>query len=1475
MTRQDFKRAGYIRAGFQYQDLVAVETLINFYRQRDLYSWVELEAEDDSFRCVEDVVACRPDGLYELTQVKFTADPHAPTFALSWEWLTENAGARRPGQRGPLRRSLLQKWAETTLEHIENGTLAQAALKTDRIPDDSFASCLNDGRVEFDRLPEEAKETIIEQLGSSETAQVFFDSFEFSHSMPVLDDFEEQLWSRMSSDTDEGGWYRFQQQVQRWATRRREPKPDGKIRYVHLRQAFAVERPKPLPQGFTVPEAYRVPDDKFDSKFLGEVTGSDGLTVLWGPPGQGKSTYLSHCVERLDPQEAVCIRHHYFLSLEDRSEGRFHYWAIFWSFAHQLEDAIPDLNVSPRSTPSIGELIRQAADMLREHGRRLVVIVDGLDHVWREHRDHEDMETLFEGLLPLPDNVHLIVGTQKVADEFLPARLLNALPTEHWTELPLMSQQAVDHWLRSQDEAGRLRLQVGLGQQREEVLRSVSEALHSISGGLPLHLIYSFEELVLTGNAVTEDDVRSLPTCPSGDIRDYYRSLWVRVGQKARTILHVLAGLEFGPPPLAMQECFGHSAESMDALAEIGHLLDYRGVEVRPFHGSLFSFVRDLDEHATKFSVNARDVLTWLRKDAPEYWRWAWLWITEAQLESTPKLLAEPSREWVIDSVLRGYPIEQVVNILERAEQMAFGQFDLPRFLALRALKERSFSGPTYQTDEWHLFREVALSVSDDPHLDVLTRTDLSRVPVDLLSFLARGVRGANSPYDIGPLMGEIDARRARIRDDHWAGRDERRSLIKASLAVAASDSSIASERIDKFVNQFDDPISLIEGYARESILASNFDNVLSAGSRWSSDSLAREVLAALCLEGINPATRPELQSLTHPAIRCLSLVLGGVDSYESTKGDLSHLFTRTGRVHSETSDEIRTSVYMTFFDVLAAGLRGDKTQGNSVVPANAQSTWLGGAVQEMERLAGTLADRWKTSHQWPTIEDVYASYSCHLPESWSFDDSARMHAVRLALCDVSVDLCTIAKGIDAGSAIDARCVESASRSPFWNDELWLHTFTERRLLLHSSEGAQVFLQRVNTTLDSTVGEFAEICSTAVRLALFASDHGQERIARDELRRAVGYLLGYGWHKDLFALEVLESLDLLAANGDSRAQDALLNLAGEFESITAYTDGDETDIVRDRYYRSIALHFPERVAGCYANLIRKEEWRYAEGLAVTFAGSTRAEDRIEQALLETFLTPAEAGALGTGTSSSGSHTNAILQSVLRKIGRTTLEQQKPVTPTSGNGRSPLDNNVQTDDPAVSLPHPGDFPPGELPNYLNAVQDAKSHDDETSLVGEWLRYWAGNGRADDALDELQEGGSGFRHTSDIDRALDAAFEISLATQGRTKAFELLKRAHVRNAGWERWYASEEKAHARLRQVSKHYPGEWRKFIEDTAKPKFATDATRNGIALGKSRLVRLLLEASQDRLAITCALELVRIFREELAEQPIEVPEWSR
>ena len=1458
--RHNFKRPGLLRAGFQYQDLAAIETLIDFYRQPSLYQWIQVDAEDQSFRSIEDIVACRSDGLYELTQVKFTSDPEFAANSLSWGWLTHKS---KSGM------SLLQKWADTTLYHVNNSSLSRAALKTDRIPDESFCACLTGKRVKYALLTENDRTVVEAQLGSSEIAEAFFNNFEFQHSQPRLDDLEDKLWSRVSSDTDRGGWHTFRSHVQRWSTLKRSPEPDGRIRHFHLRDAFSVERSRPLPQNFLVPQNYVIPDDDFHHSFMEEISRTKGVTVLWGSPGKGKSTYLSHCVQTLDSKEIVYVRHHYFLSLSDRSEGRFHYHAIRQSFEHQLRDSIPDLN---SRQISLGELLESTACRLKSEDKQLLVIVDGLDHVWRDHKDREDMEALFEALLPVPDNMRLVVGTQKIASEFLPARLLSELPVEDWTELPLMSCDAVHQWLLFHCNTGRMELEIPSHTDCKSVLRGVVQAFHTISHGLPLHLIYSFENMMLSGKPVWADDISGLPECPDGDIRKYYTSLWQRLKPKSKAILHVLAGLQFGPPPFAMHDCFGHGNDTLEALAELGHLLSRRELDVSPFHGSLFAFLRDQDGHAESFIVHAPDVLAWLENGAPDYWRWAWLWVTRAQLGDPHDLLHGPSREWAIQSLATGYPVEQLATILDQAEVAAFDAFDLPRFHALRSLSDRVRNGPEFQTHEWPLFQEVAVSMSSDPHVTALLGRDLHQLPSELIPLAVRSAHSTVRRHSVTAAISELNRRMSNKENYFPEQVDDNQQAANAIMAVAAHGGPDQQSRVVTFTKRTEDTDSLISAYAKESLQSGNLENVLEVAKHWSGPIFDCDVLVALCFEGLPAKSWLVLDALSHPATRCLYVLKGCVAIKPRPDLDLSDLFADREYHRPELAHQLGDALHNLFFFLLATVLSGSSPTKNPTIPANSETGWLARAIRKLECMAVEVGQEWRSSGIWPTLADLYGSFDLPPDPSEPRNRSWQSAGFRLGLRTIAVDVCTIAIALQPDRVITENDAKLVVISPYWADEAWLDVFTSRRLGLHEPAAIQAIVQRMSTTLDNTITEFNELSNIRIKLALLAYDHQLFDIAQTELEHAIGCLLGYGYRKDLYANDILESLDLLAQNGDQEAMPTLLSLAGAFEAICDYTDGDETDYARRNYHAMIATYFPHHAAMCYANLIRGEEWGYAESLAGAVAHAEWISSESGQALLETFITPAEIRVLEQG----GSHVaENALKVARRRTGRTISlsEQDEQEEQTQ---RSSALTGRDDDSPEPPDPDPIAFAPEEVFEFLDAVADMRDYDRKPDLVIKWFKHWEGAGKAEEILNCLEQGFSGSAaRTLHFRGTLDAAFDLAIRTRGRMHAFQWLVRAQTQDAGWSRWMSTEADARTRLRNVVTYYGARWKEFIIKTARPEFRGDAGRNGLVIGLSRLVFFLIEIGENDLARRYAFEMVRIFKEELSEQPIREPDWAQ
>ena len=547
--------------------------LIRHFRDPNLYVWVELEAEDPTAQSLDDVIALRQDGRIDYVQVKFTVD--ADTYPLDWEWLL----ARK--SRGT---SMLAKWANAFARARLRAPIASAALCTNRRPSADFAACLHSHYVDLDRLEPEWRTKVEEECGGADQARAFFDAFAFVGALPDLAKFERSLRDQLvPGDTDETGWLRLREEVRRWATFRGSPPPDGKILREHLIQLITRKRPLPIRQDFSVPEHYTPPSVTFDQLLRARAENSDTpLTVIWGSPGRGKSTYLSYLTTQLQAAKSVVLRHHYFLP-NDQAGNRTSFFEIAHSLLHQLASQRHDLvSDNPDDASALRQALEQAALTLKGDGVKLYLIVDGLDHVWRDTDRVDQLNHLFNTILPLPDNFVLLVGTQRVPDAQLPKALLEQANLSDWLEIPSMDEAAVHQWVRHQDSDRPLRLAYEAGDRVAEI-DAIAGALFRISAGHPLHLIFSLESLRLSGQPLRSDLVEALPPCPDGDIRNYYRRLWISLSECARDLLHGLSGSDFYWPSEGVRTCFGN-------YHEIAFLLEPRASALSPFHRSLFAW---------------------------------------------------------------------------------------------------------------------------------------------------------------------------------------------------------------------------------------------------------------------------------------------------------------------------------------------------------------------------------------------------------------------------------------------------------------------------------------------------------------------------------------------------------------------------------------------------------------------------------------------------------------------------------------------------------------------------------------------------------------------------------------------------------------------------------------------------------------------------------------------------------------------
>ncbi|TIQ77738.1 MAG: hypothetical protein E5X44_32525, partial [Mesorhizobium sp.] len=298
----------------------------------------------------------------------------------------------------------------------------------------------------------------------------------------------------------------------------------------------------------------------------------------------------------------------------------------------------------------------------------------------------------------------------------------------------------------------------------------------------------------------------ALPPCPDGDIRTYYKSLWIRIGEPSRAILHMLAGSDFFWPSSGLRQCIGE-------YGEIAFLLEPRNSGMMPFHGSIFAWVREREDHEESYKALLPKIVSWLEKDAPDYWRWGWLWLTQAESGNTSPLLTGATRAWAVDSLARGWPERQIQNILTVAESLTFAAYDLASTVRLRALKTRVSNVREYQAWDFGAFRGAALSVVDNRQQALNLLDTLEALTNDELGALARHGPEALRKELVDGCYAEL-ARRINI----WIvlrhrPADDFSKLSSAFLGVAALAGAERVPRVMDFLKGYRKPESHILRY--------------------------------------------------------------------------------------------------------------------------------------------------------------------------------------------------------------------------------------------------------------------------------------------------------------------------------------------------------------------------------------------------------------------------------------------------------------------------------------------------------------------------------------------------------------------------------------------------------------------------------------------------------------------------------------
>ncbi len=647
--RSSITRSGARRLGDDYQDLIALDVLVDWLEHSERYEWVQVEADDSGV--LDDVVARKSNGTAIYRQVKFTVHPDQPDNLWTWKMLLK----QETGAKEKKLHSLLQDWAESLQHVLTSEQSVDAALYSNRSAAYEIRQAIRQddaSLLDLAGVPTETRVQIIAQLGNEESARLFFQQFHFLLNQPHLPDMEDALWRRFSRlGGTQHGWLSLKAELRDWVYHRNKPLPDGYIHLADVRRAARWHVLEGLAQEYSIPDDY-VPPQAFLQDFVRNIQKHrTNSIVLYGSPGVGKSTFISYLYQRFQAKGIPVVRHHYYLGTNDHVPGfRLDHLRAAESLMHDLSrdhaQAVgSNLNISPQPK-DLREWLSACGEYYTRQGKALVILVDGLDHVWRERHSIDELTRLLEYLLPPIEGIVLVFATQPVDDNQLPPVLLRHAPRDRWVLLPQLDLPAVEQWVRNH-------ISDLLAQRRqlhtEVFIKRLAEALYQKGHGHPLHLRYTLRAIQERNLAFTEATVEALPGCPHEGITVYYEELWRAIPEGSQAIVHLLAATHFSWPSQGLIACLDPEHHRIDQirndLRQVEHLLVHDDLGLRPFHSSVFAFVTQLPEHQDYCAPYLQKTLTWLQRDAPDYWRWAYIWQVESALGNDVSLRQGPNRQ--------------------------------------------------------------------------------------------------------------------------------------------------------------------------------------------------------------------------------------------------------------------------------------------------------------------------------------------------------------------------------------------------------------------------------------------------------------------------------------------------------------------------------------------------------------------------------------------------------------------------------------------------------------------------------------------------------------------------------------------------------------------------------------------------------------------------------------------------------------
>ncbi|MDY7068379.1 hypothetical protein PsexTeo8_48850 [Pseudomonas extremaustralis] len=1460
---EDIKNTAITAAGYIYQNRQGLRILCDWLDAPARYNRVRFECDDEAVAPtgLDDIVVERSDGLFDLQQVKFTPDPNV--HLLCWNWMLEKTGKTARS------RSMLRKWFDAfkALDLARTGVLS---LTTNRRPDADIEACLDGGKISFARIPEHRRSEVIAELGGEQDCETFFSQLQICHSDKGFDTLEQEVDARLRKHGTLEGIATLKNVALNWATRKNFPPPDGWITLEQVRTILRSTPPAPLPEDFVVPPCYEVPDETFHLEFVRDAVGATGSAiVLTGPPGRGKSTYLSALCETLAERDIPTVRHHYFLSTTERGRDRLHSYVVEQSIEAQVKRFHPDVQAP---AGDLRALLEACASHYKKLAKPFVLVLDGLDHVWRINaEDKRPLDDVFSQVIPCPDNMVLLVGTQPVDDAQLPTDLLAFVPKAEWRTLPAMSENAVLSYLRKAFQEGRLTTGFEGEDGADAQLQEAATALRMKTNGHPLHVIYATAELEHAGRSLSKRDVEQLKGDLSKDAKFYYASLWEVLPPSLKDTLRLVCAFSFFWPRAAFGEIAAKVGAAEPEVAKVEHLLHSSAAGLKVFHESLAVFVRTTAGYSDRINELMPAVASWLESTAPTSLRVNWLWTVQARMGDPKNLITGLTRDWIMLRLEEGYPESLFDTLLSDALVAALDTNAFAEAYRLEHLKARMVGGSQYQMQNDDMARLISYTLILTEEEGVVREAIASRHEADILRLAALGLAlRARGDKILAEACGEEALRRFRglsrfsSRYSTSAGSDEYQFLIEAFARLGAIGATPAA--LARLVSE-NGPFVWIPR-VQMLVEEGNLDDLMAAAASLASGE-SKNIISDACVRaaataGVSIAERDDFNELERtPFVAAVeaahtrtSKPLNGPIPIEWLKGN-----------YYERKEDLATLAHHWFFSAVQLSLcmaaEGQTAFEFVRAPVYEDRKNITDFLNALSVAAAQVA------HHWWRGEFVDFHELFELLKTVEFRRFRQSHDASSAAEDFRSALHRIACDIRLGSilldhfddvALTDETMKAAGQQAWFDCASFRTQYASGLLTRMSDDAAAAFVQSQRVLLDAEIRQETSVhLQMPLQLCAIALVHGLNSSARELCKQTWELTTGYAHRKDPTLNNTVDAIGYLVDVAPNDARRLLSVIAPQVHHVLDYTDGKGTRHVLAAADRLLAKLKPSALVTKYEEHTHAGDWSQAEDSLREYVEQGVRDGWPLDALMRTGLHPEIHDALSRiareGSESAGERLRVLREHVGWDIGM--LQR------TESNG-SDSENKPYTEDVTT-------FAPEQLGELLDS--SSASYKEQLTLLRTWYQHWekAGQGkRLLTALDGLLLSGEG--RLRGVLELSDLAFQTRRKLSGAKAAWKYLVQAHIHSGGWIGFLEKEEKTRSRLDLVVKHYPQRCDEFVTATTYSMFG-DPEPPRVAPNE---VMVYFYARQGRIAeaVKFAETMVGCVIEDTRTLPLGKPRWA-